>query len=290
MEVTGANSFKDNPIRVIDVQAIAAYPKHLILALHIQVFNPSVAALSPGPVGLGLEFMCETVATALIPEFNVYPGWNDYVNINSTLFQTTENEDAISEFMSLYSQGLPANVTIYALENSTIHEILKPALVSLVVPSSLPGINFTIIKFAEIQISLVDYAYGYVPTKLTVYNPFAIGIVLFEANLGVFLNGTYIGKVNQTLNVTVGANQTTITDPVNVEITGWTWEELEIFFGPVLLSINGTLNAIFGDGFVSPFYYSQINIPAYFWNTDGFLSKLGILAKRAWRELAFEKL
>jgi len=73
------------------------------------------------------------------------------------------------------------------------------------------------------------------------------------------------GVLNATgLNITVEAKETTVTEPLHVNIEQFTLAEFWALFTVIKLDVNGTLEVVIGEGFESGMFYAQHRVPGSF--------------------------
>lgn len=60
------------------------------------------------------------------------------------------------------------------------------------------------------------------------------------------------------------AKQTITTPALRVLIKGFTLQELLALFSSIKMDVNGTLDVVIGDGFVTDLFYAQQNVPGSF--------------------------
>lgn len=262
--LNGTFQFKDPPVSIKDLNLIGGIPGFAFITLQLNISNPASAGLAIGNLLTNLVFKNTIIGNGTIENMILKKGLNTY-KVQAVFIQNEKNYLVGREFLSLFVQGLPLNVSLKGNQWSTNISILRNALSLLDAPAIIPGFTEKLIQFAQLRLSLEIFK-SQIPVQLTIFNPFDANISIIFVNISIFFNQTLVATVNLNLTdnpIVAFSKQRTLTRELFGKIKDIPLGLLDSLLGKVYVDIKGTLTVNIG-GFETELDYIQIKIPASF--------------------------
>lgn len=262
-----------------------------MLNLTVQLTNPSQTTITVGDVNF--DALLPAAGNARVGRVYMYgltisPGAQSYSAVMH-LGEAAQSAEAVGALLTGYLTGVSAELTIQGTTTSTNIAPLAPALSTVKLSSTVPGINAGLIQFINVsgEFATMVFPPYQATADITLYNPLdaPFKIVSIDASTGKYIDcaaadptGQYAGKF-----VEVGSIHYTLPEPLLIPpkttVTAYGWPVnvnqdvnavVPSIFGDKHYNVTQNASIIVGDGFADPsFYYFQNNVP-FAVNIDAF--------------------
>ncbi|RYG57038.1 DUF3712 domain-containing protein [archaeon] len=286
----GLDSFAQPPITVVDVNVGVSTETSIILLVTLGLTNPSIFSVQLGPVHLPLLFNNSLATMAYVDDLVAYPGFNlVYAHGNVTIPDVSVDparHDAVMQFLSQYMRGMPSNVTLRGMNESSSYPELQPAFSVFEANITFPGLVSPLVAnatlYMDIGLSVPTAANG----TLMINNSLNADVRLLNASLYVYIcpNETAHGVCDSapdygdaigyfyhgdlSLNPVVApAHTLSRTKPYIIDMVGSIWDDLLILLQEsedhrANTKLNGTVVAQVGN-FLCTVFYEQLNVDVF---------------------------
>jgi LEA14-like dessication related protein len=226
--IPGMNNFLDPPIRLDAVDVSNGWENVLGLNLTLGIYAPSFASMAAPLLPVLVQYNQVVIGNASTSPLQLQGDvWNEEVSVTYLNDVNEETSGAITEFLSAYMGGQNVTITITGNPDAMPIQVLKKAISNFKTVCTAPGIN-GLINYAKLSISFINFFRGYMEVELTVTNPWSAPLQLTGVTIGVYLNGTHIGQINELPSVIPLPSKQTVHTPIlDVKAVDITWAEIE---------------------------------------------------------------
>ncbi|KAE8229507.1 hypothetical protein CF326_g5523 [Tilletia indica] len=211
----GLEGLSKYPTVITSVDVINGSEDALELQVGTSIINPSNLNLSIGDTTLQLwrEVLLGNVT---LPNLNLQLGAN---NLTASSFfdpnRAPQGKDTLNRFIS----GLPTTLNITGFEGSTDIISLAPTLKGLHLNATLPGLQETLIKYANLSVLDTtgitnDIANGLVGLN----NPFTSKLRITQIRSNVSSHGIHVADINTDLNFEASGKSVSGSPPIPIQL------------------------------------------------------------------------
>ncbi|EST10168.1 Protein of unknown function DUF3712 [Kalmanozyma brasiliensis GHG001] len=202
------------PTLITSVDVTGGSSDGILLSVGTTLVNPSNLNLTVGDSGFQLVNNGDVVGTVTIPGLDLMTGRND-VNATS-VFDANASPNGL-DTLNRFISGLDTQLGINGYEGSTTVSSLLPALSSLRLNATLPGLRSTLVRSANLTVlTTTGYTNNIANSTVFLANPFTSPLTITRIRSNVTSHGIFVASIDTPLEFTAQGRATTQSPPVQL--------------------------------------------------------------------------
>ncbi|KXS20722.1 hypothetical protein M427DRAFT_27841 [Gonapodya prolifera JEL478] len=219
LNLVGIQGLAASPVEILAFDIIGGTTEYMTMALTTKIVNPSnVEIAQNSDVTFDMVYNGQVVGTVTLPNLTLKIGEN-VVNATARFSpKTVEAKAAGSELIAAYIGGKDATVSIQGSPNSTVIAPLVPALSSIKLSSTLPGLKSKLMVNSRFMLTPTTATDLIAVAGFDAMNPTSAPLSITHVTGQLLRAGNVLGTMDLDVNFTIPAHSTARSPTLNTKI------------------------------------------------------------------------